>query len=113
VTQRTSNRTTSLRRDTREWVSSCREWPLFSTTGYGSELRERAFRVRKEREGFVAHTQALTGMHTDIQEVFYENRRRLEVAMSSEVNTLGHRLNRITEWTGRLGITRLTPLKAI
>lgn len=75
------------------------EWPLFSTTGYVFlNSVSGLFVDGRNAKAFDTLYRRFTGMQTDIQEVFYENKKIvMEVAMSSEVNTLGHRLNRITE----------------
>lgn len=75
------------------------EWPLFSTTGYVFlNSVNGLFIDGRNAKVFDALYKRFTGMQTDFQEVFYGNKKLvMEVAMSSEVNTLGHRLNRITE----------------
>lgn len=75
------------------------EWPLFSTTGYVFlNSVNGLFIDGRNAKIFDALYKRFTGMQTDFQEVFYGNKKLvMEVAMSSEVNTLGHRLNRITE----------------
>jgi (1->4)-alpha-D-glucan 1-alpha-D-glucosylmutase len=75
------------------------EWPLFSTTGYVFlNSVSGLFVDGRNAKAFDTLYRRFTGMHADFQEVFYENKKIvMEVAMSSEVNTLGHRLNRIAE----------------
>lgn len=75
------------------------EWPLFSTTGYVFlNSLSGLFVDGRNAKAFDTLYRRFTGMQTDFQEVFYRNKKLvMEVAMSSEINTLGHRLNRITE----------------
>ncbi|HNT43149.1 MAG TPA: malto-oligosyltrehalose synthase [Syntrophorhabdaceae bacterium] len=75
------------------------EWPLFSTTGYVFlNSLNGLFVDGRNAKAFDTLYRRFTGMQTDFQDVLYENKKLvMEVAMSSEVNTLGRSLNRITE----------------
>ncbi len=75
------------------------EWPLFSTTGYVFlNSLNGLFVDGQNAKAFDTLAERFTGMQTDFQDVLYENKKLvMEVAMSSEVNTLGRSLNRITE----------------
>ncbi|HOD74963.1 MAG TPA: alpha-amylase family glycosyl hydrolase, partial [Syntrophorhabdaceae bacterium] len=70
------------------------EWPLFSTTGYVFlNSLNGLFVDGRNAKAFDTLYRRFTGMQTDFQDVLYENKKLvMEVAMSSEVNTLGHRL---------------------
>ncbi len=75
------------------------EWPLFSTTGYvflnsvnGIFVETSNARpLEKIYQGFIK-------TRMDYQEMVYRNKKLvMETAMASEINTLGHYLNRISE----------------
>ncbi len=75
------------------------EWPLFSTTGYVF-LNSLCglFVDSRNVKAFDAIYRKFTRERMDFQEIVYENKKLvMQVAMSSEVNTLGHHLNLITE----------------
>jgi len=75
------------------------EWPIFSTTGYVYLNSVNGLFVDTR------HARAFDGIYSkfirekmNFQEIVYEKKKLImEVAMSSEVNTLGHYLNRISE----------------
>jgi (1->4)-alpha-D-glucan 1-alpha-D-glucosylmutase len=75
------------------------EWPLFSTTGYVFlNSLTGIFVDGQNAKAFDTLYRRFTHTQSDFQEVLYRNKKLvMEVAMSSEVNTLGHRLNTITE----------------
>jgi (1->4)-alpha-D-glucan 1-alpha-D-glucosylmutase len=75
------------------------EWPIFSTTGYvflnslnGIFIETRNSKVfDRIYAGFIKSKM-------DYQEIVYQNKKLIiEAAMASEINTLGHYLNRISE----------------
>ncbi len=75
------------------------EWPLFSTTGYVFlNSLTGIFVDGQNAKAFDTLYRRFTQIQSDFQDVLYLNKKLvMEVAMSSEVNTLGHRLNLITE----------------
>lgn len=75
------------------------EWPLFSTTGYVFlNSLSGLFVDSRNSKAFDAIYRRFTRIQSDFQEILYENKKLvMGVAMSSEINTLGHRLNMITE----------------
>lgn len=75
------------------------EWPLFSTTGYVFLNSLTGIFVDGQNvKTFDTLYRRFTRVQSDFQDVLYRNKKLvMEVAMSSEVNTLGHRLNMITE----------------
>lgn len=75
------------------------EWPLFSTTGYVFLNSVCGLFVNsKNAKAFDALYQRFTRERADFNEIMYEKKKIvMQVAMSSEINTLGHRLNGITE----------------
>ena len=75
------------------------EWPLFSTTGYVFlNSLSGLFTDSRNAKVFDDLYRRFTGIPMDFQEVTYEKKKIvMQVAMSSEVNTLGHQLNKITE----------------
>ena len=74
-------------------------WPLFGTTGYGFLNSLNGIFIDME------HAKAFEGIYsrfikrkTNYQDLVYEKKKLiLEVSMSSEVNALGHYLNRLSE----------------
>ena len=75
------------------------EWPLFSTTGYVFlNSLTGLFVDSRNVKAFDTLYRRFTRERMDFQEIVYENKKLvMQVAMSSEVNTLGHHLNLITE----------------
>jgi len=75
------------------------EWPLFSTTGYVFlNSLGGLFVDSQNAKAFDALYRRFTRIQMDFQEIIYEKKKVvMQVAMSSEVNTLGHHLNTITE----------------
>lgn len=75
------------------------EWPLFSTTGYVFlNSLTGLFVDSRNVKAFDALYRKFTKLQMDFQEIVYESKKLvMQVAMSSEVNTLGHHLNLITE----------------
>ncbi|MEN6616958.1 MAG: malto-oligosyltrehalose synthase, partial [Syntrophorhabdus sp.] len=75
------------------------EWPLFSTTGYVFlNSLTGIFVDGQNSKAFDTLYRRFTKIQSDFQEVLYRNKKLvMEVAMSSEINTLGHLLNTITE----------------
>ncbi|MDD3845248.1 MAG: malto-oligosyltrehalose synthase, partial [Syntrophorhabdaceae bacterium] len=75
------------------------EWPLFSTTGYVFlNSLSGLFVDGRNAKAFDALYRRFTRIGMDFHEVLYQNKKLvMEAAMSSEINTLGHSLNRITE----------------
>ncbi len=75
------------------------EWPLFSTTGYVFlNSVTGIFIDGQNAKAFDSLYRRFTRIQSDFQDVVYRNKKLvMEVAMSSEVNTLGHHLNLITE----------------
>lgn len=75
------------------------EWPIFSTTGYGFLSSVNGIFVdTKNARAFDEIYDRFTRTKTNLQDVMYEKKKLImQVAMSSEVNTLGHYLNRLSE----------------
>ncbi len=75
------------------------EWPLFSTTGYVFLNSLNGILVdTRNSKAFDALYRRFIRTSSDFQEVLYESKKLvMQVAMSSEVNTLGHCLNVIAE----------------
>lgn len=75
------------------------EWPIFSTTGYVFlNSLTGIFVDGQNAKAFDALYRRFTRVQSDFQDVLYRNKKLvMETAMSSEINTLGHRLNTITE----------------
>ncbi|MDI6891062.1 MAG: malto-oligosyltrehalose synthase [Thermodesulfovibrionales bacterium] len=75
------------------------DWPIFSTTGYVFLNSVNGIFIK------TANVKAFDDIYSrfikskmDYQEIVYENKKLImQVAMSSEINTLGHYLNRISE----------------
>ena len=75
------------------------EWPLFSTTGYVFlNSLSGIFVDTRNAKAFDALYKRFTRAYADFQEVLYRNKKLvMQVAMSSEINTLGHSLSVIAE----------------
>jgi (1->4)-alpha-D-glucan 1-alpha-D-glucosylmutase len=75
------------------------EWPIFSTTGYVFlNSLNGIFVETKNARAFDGLYKKFMRSNLSYQDVVYENKKLImEVAMSSEVNTLGHYLNLISE----------------
>jgi (1->4)-alpha-D-glucan 1-alpha-D-glucosylmutase len=75
------------------------EWPLFSTTGYVFlNSLSGIFVDGQNSRAFDSLYRRFTKLPSDFQDVLYRNKKLvMEVAMSSEINTLGHWLSMITE----------------
>jgi (1->4)-alpha-D-glucan 1-alpha-D-glucosylmutase len=75
------------------------EWPIFSTTGYVFlNSLNGIFVETKNARAFDGLYKKFMSSNLSYQDVVYENKKLImEVAMSSEVNTLGHYLNLISE----------------
>jgi len=75
------------------------DWPVFSTTGYDFAIQLNGLFVdtSNAREFENLYTHFLKHL-IDYQDVVYEKKKLvMQVAMSSEINLLGHYLNRISE----------------
>jgi (1->4)-alpha-D-glucan 1-alpha-D-glucosylmutase len=75
------------------------EWPIFSTTGYVYLNSVNGIFVEtKNARAFDEIYERFTRTKTNFQDVVYEKKKLImQVAMSSEVHTLGHYLNRLSE----------------
>jgi (1->4)-alpha-D-glucan 1-alpha-D-glucosylmutase len=75
------------------------DWPIFSTTGYVFlNSLNGIFVETKNSKAFSDIYTNFTKLRINFQEVVYEKKKLImKVAMSSEINTLGHYLNRISE----------------
>jgi (1->4)-alpha-D-glucan 1-alpha-D-glucosylmutase len=75
------------------------EWPVFGTTGYGFLNNVNGIFVDTENaKAFDRIYDRFVGRVTDFQELVYEKKRLvMQVALSGEVNMLGHQLNTISE----------------
>jgi (1->4)-alpha-D-glucan 1-alpha-D-glucosylmutase len=75
------------------------EWPIFSTTGYVFLNSVNGIFVEtKNARAFDEIYGRFTRTKMNLQDVMYEKKKLImQVAMSSEVNTLGHYLNRLSE----------------
>jgi (1->4)-alpha-D-glucan 1-alpha-D-glucosylmutase len=75
------------------------EWPIFSDTGYVFvNLVNGLFVDTGNARAFDAIYSRFTKLHMNFPEVVYEKKKLvMQVSMSSEINTLGHYLNRISE----------------
>lgn len=75
------------------------EWPIFSTTGYVFlNSLNGIFVDMKSAKAFSDLYQRFIKARVNYQDIVYEKKKLImEVAMSSEVNTLGHYLNRLSE----------------
>ncbi len=75
------------------------EWPLFSTTGYVFlNSLNGIFIDTRNAKAFDALYKRFIKTRFDFQEILYQKKKLvMQAAMSSEINTLAHRLNMITE----------------
>lgn len=75
------------------------DWPIFSTTGYVYLNSVNGIFIDSENAGaFDAVYEKFIGTDVNMQDVVYESKKLvMQVAMSSEVNTLGHYLNDLSE----------------
>jgi len=75
------------------------EWPIFSTTGYVFLNTVNGIFIRAENaKSFSEIYERFTKSRVNFQEIVYENKKLImQVAMSSEINTLGHHLNKLSE----------------
>jgi (1->4)-alpha-D-glucan 1-alpha-D-glucosylmutase len=75
------------------------EWPIFSTTGYVFlNSLNGIFVDSRNARTFESVYEKFIGKKQNFQEIVYEKKKLImQVAMSSEVNTLAHYLNRISE----------------
>jgi len=75
------------------------DWPIFSTTGYVFLNTVNGIFIKTEHaKAFQETYERFTKLKINYADLVYEKKRLItEVAMSSEVNTLGHYLNRISE----------------
>ncbi len=75
------------------------EWPIFSTTGYTFlNSLTGLFILSKNTKAFDRIYRRFSGIFFNYQDIVYEEKKLiLQVAMSSEVSTLGHYLNSISE----------------
>ncbi len=75
------------------------EWPIFSTTGYVFLNTLNGIFVRTDNaRSFDDIYRRFTGLTKHFQDIAYESKKLImHVAMSSEVNTIGHYLNRLSE----------------
>ncbi|OPY80097.1 MAG: Maltooligosyl trehalose synthase [Syntrophorhabdus sp. PtaU1.Bin153] len=75
------------------------EWPIYSTTGYVFlNSLNGIFVQTKNAKAFDRIYSAFARSSSDYQDLVYRNKKLImEVAMASEINTLGHRLNRLSE----------------
>jgi (1->4)-alpha-D-glucan 1-alpha-D-glucosylmutase len=75
------------------------EWPIFSTTGYVFlNSLNGIFVDMRNAKAFSDLYQRFIKARVNYQDIVYEKKKLImEVAMSSEVNTLGHYLNRLSE----------------
>jgi (1->4)-alpha-D-glucan 1-alpha-D-glucosylmutase len=75
------------------------DWPIFSTTGYVFlNSLNGIFVETKNSKAFSDIYTNFTKLRINFQEVVYEKKKLImKVAMSSEINALGHYLNRISE----------------
>lgn len=75
------------------------EWPIYSTTGYVFlNSLNGIFVESRNAKLFDKIYSTFTRAKTNYQDLVFNNKKKImEVAMASEVNTLGYRLNRISE----------------
>ena len=75
------------------------EWPIFSTTGYVFlNSLNGIFVDSRNARTFESLYQKFIGKKQNFQEIVYEKKKLImQVAMSGEINTLAHYLNRISE----------------
>ncbi len=76
-----------------------KDWPIFSTTGYVFLNTLNGIFIRAENaRSFTNIYERFTKMRVNFQDIVYEKKKLImEVAMSSEINTLGHHLNKLSE----------------
>jgi len=75
------------------------DWPVFSTTGYDFAIQANGVFVdTSNAKTFETLYTRFMGHRVDFQTAVYDKKKLvMQVSMSSEVNTLGHYLNRISE----------------
>lgn len=75
------------------------DWPIFSTTGYVFlNALNGIFVKTANARAFDEIYERFTKSKVDFQDIVYEKKKLImKVAMSSEINTLGHYLNRLSE----------------
>ncbi len=75
------------------------DWPIFSDTGYGFvNLVNGIFIDSRNAKAFDAIYRRFTKTHENFQDVVYEKKKLvMQSTMASEINTLGHHLNTISE----------------
>ena len=75
------------------------DWPVFGTTGYNfMNLLNGIFVETRNAKAFDVLYGAFTRSRINFPEVTYEKKRLvMQVSMSGEINTLGHRLNNLSE----------------
>lgn len=75
------------------------DWPIFSDTGYGfANLVNGIFIDSRNAKAFDAIYRRFTKTHENFQDVVYEKKKLvMQSTMASEINTLGHHLNTISE----------------
>ncbi|HZV47382.1 MAG TPA: malto-oligosyltrehalose synthase [Thermodesulfovibrionales bacterium] len=76
-----------------------KDWPIFSTTGYVFLNTLNGIFIRAENAKSITDIyERFTKMRVNFQDIVYEKKKLImEVAMSSEINTLGHHLNKLSE----------------
>ncbi|OPX97913.1 MAG: Maltooligosyl trehalose synthase [Syntrophorhabdus sp. PtaB.Bin006] len=89
------------------------EWPIYSTTGYVFlNSLNGIFVETRNAKAFDRLYSAFARSSSDYQDLVYRNKKLImEVAMASEINTLGYRLNRLSEksrYTRDLTLNSLT-----
>ncbi|OPY71673.1 MAG: Maltooligosyl trehalose synthase [Syntrophorhabdus sp. PtaU1.Bin050] len=89
------------------------EWPIYSTTGYVFlNSLNGIFVETRNAKAFDRLYSSFARSSSDYQDLVYRNKKLImEVAMASEINTLGHRLNRLSEksrYTRDLTLNSLT-----
>ena len=74
-------------------------WPVFGTTGYDFAIQVNGLFVdTAHAKAFETLYMRFLQQHVDFQEVVYEKKKLvMQVSLSSEINTLGYGLNRISE----------------
>jgi (1->4)-alpha-D-glucan 1-alpha-D-glucosylmutase len=76
-----------------------KDWPIFSTTGYVFLNTLNGIFIRTENAKPLTDIyERFTKMRINFQDIVYEKKKLImEVAMSSEINTLGYHLNKLSE----------------